>query len=133
MEEKKQKVILARLCGAESDALMDTMEGKVVPHETLRATNVFIITYVAIFVVSLFLLSFEEHSLESSFTAVAATLNNIGPGLAEVGPTGNYSHFTAFSKYVMMFDMLAGRLELYPMLMIFNYGMWKSAFRKNKK
>ncbi len=106
------------------------MEGKVVNHETLRATNVFIITYVAIFVVSLFLLSFEEHSLESSFTAVAATLNNIGPGLAEVGPTGNYSHFTAFSKYVMMFDMLAGRLELYPMLMIFNYGMWKSAFKK---
>lgn len=106
------------------------MEGKVVTHETLRATNVFIITYVAIFVVSLFLLSFEEHSLESSFTAVVATLNNIGPGLAEVGPTGNYSHFTAFSKYVMMFDMLAGRLELYPMLMIFNYGMWKSAFRR---
>lgn len=106
------------------------MEGKVVPHETLRATNVFIITYVAIFVVSLFLLSFEEHSLESSFTAVAATLNNIGPGLAEVGPTGNYSHFTAFSKYIMMFDMLAGRLELYPMLMIFNYSMWKSAFRR---
>lgn len=106
------------------------MEGKVVNHETLRATNVFIITYVAIFVVSLFLLSFEEHSLESSFTAVTAMLNNIGPGLAEVGPTGNYSHFTAFSKYVMMFDMLAGRLELYPMLMIFNFGMWKSAFKR---
>ena len=106
------------------------MEGKVVSHETLRATNVFIITYVAIFVVSLFLLSFEEHSLESSFTAVTAMLNNIGPGLAEVGPTGNYAHFTAFSKYVLMFDMLAGRLELYPMLMIFNYSMWKSAFKK---
>lgn len=106
------------------------MEGKVVSHETLRATNVFIITYVAIFVVSLFLLSFEEHSLESSFTAVVATLNNIGPGLSEVGPTGNYSHFSDFSKYVMMFDMLAGRLELYPMLMIFNYNMWKSSFKR---
>ncbi len=102
------------------------MEGKMVNHETLRATNVFFITYMAIFVVSVFLVSFEEHTLETSFTAVAATLNNIGPGLAEVGPVGNFSHFTDFSKYVMMFDMLAGRLELYPMLMIFHLGMWKS-------
>ncbi len=103
------------------------MEGKVVNHETVRATNVFIITYIAIFVVSVFLLSFEEHTLETSFTAVVATLSNIGPGLSEVGPVSNYAHFNDFSKYVLMFDMLAGRLELYPMLMIFNYGMWKSA------
>ncbi len=103
------------------------MEGKMVNHETLRATNVFFITYIAIFVVSVFLLSFEDKTLETSFTAVAATLNNIGPGLSEVGPVGNYSDFTPFSKYVMMFDMLAGRLELYPILMIFHMGMWKSA------
>ncbi len=103
------------------------MEGKMVNHETLRATNVFFITYMLIFVVSMFLVSFEEHTLETSFTAVAATLNNIGPGLSEVGPVGNYSGFTALSKYVLMFDMLAGRLELYPMLMIFHMGMWKSA------
>jgi len=114
------------------------MEGKMIPHETLRATNVFFITYMAIFVVSVFLLSFEEHSLETTFTAVVATFNNIGPGLAEVGPVGNYSFFTPFSKYVLMFDMLAGRLELYPMLMIFHMGMWKSAIvpsvkRKFKK
>ncbi|MBQ3118660.1 MAG: TrkH family potassium uptake protein [Clostridia bacterium] len=103
------------------------MEGKMVNHETLRATNVFFITYVAIFIVSVFLLSFESHTLETSFTAVVATLNNIGPGLSEVGPVGNYSGFTPLSKYVMMFDMLAGRLELYPILMIFHFGMWKSA------
>lgn len=103
------------------------MEGKLVNHETIRATNVFFITYMVIFVASVFLLSFEEHALETSFTAVAATFNNIGPGLAEVGPVGNFSHFTPFSKYVLMFDMLAGRLELYPMLMIFNLGMWKAA------
>lgn len=114
------------------------LEGKQVNHETLRATNVFFITYVAIFVVSVFLLSFEEHSLETTFTAVAATFNNIGPGLAEVGPVENFSFFTPFSKYVLMFDMLAGRLELYPMLMIFHFGMWKSALvppikRKLKK
>jgi len=103
------------------------MEGKLVNHETIRATNVFFITYMAILVISVFLLSFEEHSLETSFTAVAATLNNIGPGLAEVGPSGNFSHFTGFSKYVLMLDMLAGRLELYPILMIFHFGMWKDA------
>ena len=103
------------------------MEGKMVNHETIRATNVFFITYIAIFVISVFLVSFEEHQLETSFTAVAATLNNIGPGLSEVGPMGNYEFFTPFSKYVLMFDMLAGRLELYPMLMIFNMSMWKSA------
>lgn len=103
------------------------MEGKMVNHETLRATNVFFITYMLIFVVSMFLVSFEEHTLETSFTAVVATLNNIGPGLSEVGPVGNYSGFTALSKYVLMFDMLAGRLELYPILMIFHMGMWKSA------
>ena len=103
------------------------MEGKQVPHETLRATNVFIITYIAIFVVSVFLLSFEEHSLETTFTAVVATFNNIGPGLSDVGPAGNFAFFAPFSKYVLMFDMLAGRLELYPMLMIFHMGMWKSA------
>ncbi len=109
------------------------MEGKQVPHETLRSTNVFFITYIAIFVVSVFLLSFEEHALETSFTAVVATFNNIGPGLAEVGPVGNFSFFTPFSKYVLIFDMLAGRLELYPMLMIFHFGMWKSAIAPSVK
>ena len=103
------------------------MEGKVVNHETIRATNVYFITYVAIFVSSVLLLAFDEHDLVTNFTAVVATLNNIGPGLSEVGPMGNYSSFTPFSKYVLMFDMLAGRLELYPMLMIFHFGMWKSA------
>ncbi len=103
------------------------IEGKVVEHETIRAINVFFITYMVIFVVSVFLLAFDEHDLVTNFTAVAATLNNIGPGLAEIGPMGNFSSFTPFSKYVLIFNMLAGRLELYPMLMIFHFGMWKSA------
>ncbi len=103
------------------------MEGKVVNHETIRATNVFFITYMVIFVISVFLLAFDEHDLVTNFTAVVATLNNIGPGLSEVGPMGNYSSFSTFSKYVLIFNMLAGRLELYPMLMIFHFGMWKSA------
>ena len=103
------------------------MEGKVVKHETIRSTNVFFITYMVIFVTSVFILAFDEHDLVTNFTAVLATLNNIGPGLSQVGPMGNFSSFTPLSKYVLMFDMLAGRLELYPMLMIFHFGMWKSA------
>ena len=102
------------------------MEGKPVAHETIRSTNVFLITYMVIFATSCFLLAFDEHDLVTNFTAVVATLNNIGPGLEQVGPIGNYASFTPFSKYVLMFNMLAGRLELYPMLMILNYDMWKS-------
>ncbi len=100
------------------------MEGKMVNHETLRATNVYFITFMLIFVFSIFLVSFEENTLETSFTAVVATLNNIGPGLSEVGPIGNYSDFTALSKYVLMFDMLAGRLELFPLLLLFCPSVW---------
>jgi len=103
------------------------MEGKAVNHETIRATNVFFITYMVILVTSVFILAFDEHDLVTNFTAVVATLNNIGPGLGQVGPMGNYADFTGLSKYVLMFDMLAGRLELYPMLMIFHLGMWKTA------
>lgn len=103
------------------------MDGKPVNHEVIRATNVYFITYMVIFVSSVFLLAFDEHDLVTNFTAVLATLNNIGPGLGEVGPVGNFSIFTPFSKYVLIFDMLVGRLELYPMLMIFHLGMWKSA------
>lgn len=109
------------------------MEGKPIAHETIRATNVFFITYIVIFATSAFLLAFDEHDLVTNFTAVLATLNNIGPGLEQVGPTGNFASFTPFSKYVLMFNMLAGRLELYPMLMILNYGMWKSAFAPKMK
>jgi len=109
-------------------------EGKMLPHETQRSINVFFVVYILIFVTSVLLLSFENHSLVTTFTAVAASLNNIGPGLAEVGPYGNYAFFSPFSKYVLIFNMLAGRLELYPMLMIFHFGIWKagvkSAFKK---
>ena len=109
------------------------MEGKVVNHETIRATNVFFITYIVIFVTSVFILAFDEHDLVTNFTAVVATINNIGPGLGEVGPMGNFSSFTPLSKYVLIFNMLAGRLELYPMLMIFHFGMWKEAITPTVK
>ena len=65
-------------------------------------------------------MSFDNKGLITSFTAVAATINNIGPGLELAGPTQNYASFSTAAKFTMIFDMLAGRLELFPMLMLFN-------------
>ncbi len=101
------------------------MEGKVVEHEVVRATNVYLVTYVLIFVFSVLAVSIEGRDLVTNFTAVAATLNNIGPGLEGVGPTQNYGGFSVFTKYILMFDMLAGRLELFPLLMLFHPTLWK--------
>lgn len=104
---------------------VNMMDGKRIQHEVVRSINVFLITYLLIFSVSVLLLSLFNEDLLSNFTAVAATLNNIGPGLAQVGPTCNFGFFNAFSKLVLSFDMLAGRLELFPMLLLFNPATWR--------
>ena len=101
------------------------MDGHPVEHEVLRSINVFVITYIVIFVVSVLIISFDEFSFETNFTAVAATLNNIGPGMGDVGPMGNFGNYSMISKMVMTFDMLAGRLELFPVLLLFCPSTWK--------
>lgn len=108
-----------------------TLDGKPVEHNTLRATNVYFITFIVVFVFSLLLVSIEDYDLTTNFTAVAATINNIGPGLELVGPTQNFSGFSNLSKFVLMFDMLAGRLELFPILLLFNPHLWSEVFQKN--
>ena len=102
-----------------------TVDGHPVDPEIVRATNVYIVWYFLVFGVSLLLISFDRFDLVTNFTAVTATINNIGPGLGVVGPTGNFSEFSVFSKLVLMFDMLAGRLELFPMLVLFSPATWK--------
>lgn len=109
------------------------MEGKPVEHEVVRAINVYFITFMIIFSLSVFLISFEGNDLLTNFTAVTATINNIGPGLELVGPTKNFGFFSVFSKYVLMFDMLAGRLELFPLLILFHPAVWKDMFAGKKK
>lgn len=109
------------------------IEGKPVEHEVVRAINVYLVTFVILFSVSVFLLAFEGRDLLTNFTAVAATINNIGPGLGMVGPTQNFGFFSPFSKYVLMFDMLAGRLELFPLLILFHPAVWKEMFTRKKK
>lgn len=104
------------------------MDDKAIEHEVVRATNVFFISFVIIFSLSVLLVSVDGNDLVTNFTAVAATINNIGPGLSMVGPTQNFSHFSVFSKFILMFDMLAGRLELFPMLMLFHPKLWKEMF-----
>ena len=101
------------------------MDGKPVPHEVLRSINVFMVAYFLIFAASTFLISFDEFDLVTNFTAVAATLNNIGPGLAAVGPARSFALFSPGAKLVLIFDMLAGRLELLPMLILFGKETWK--------
>ena len=109
------------------------MDGKPIEHEVVRSTNVYFMTYLMLFALLLFLITFEGLDLVSSFTAVAATFNNIGPGLAAVGPTCNFAGFSIFGKWVLIFSMLAGRLELFPMLMIFHPTLWKDGFFSRKK
>ncbi len=110
-----------------------TIEKKVVEHEVIRSVNVYFVTFSMLFLTSMLIISFEGYDLVTNFTAVAATINNIGPGLAKVGPTCNFSFFSNLSKYVLMFDMLAGRLELFPMLLIFHPVLIKEFFTKEKK
>ncbi len=100
------------------------LEKKILDREVIHTTSAFLIVYVFIFAVSTLLVSIEGHDLETCFTAVAATFNNIGPGLSGVGPTRNFGFFSDFTKYVLIFDMLAGRLELFPMLILFSPRTW---------
>ena len=71
-----------------------------------------------IFFISLLLISIENYDFTTGFTAVTATINNIGPGLSLVGPACNYGFFSTYSKIILIFDMLTGRLELFPVLLL---------------
>lgn len=102
-----------------------TFEGKPLSKDVLHGTLVYLAVYGTLYLVSLLILSFDKQSFTTTFTAVLATINNIGPGLDGVGPTMNYDSFSALSKIVLIFDMLAGRLELYPMLFLFLPRTWK--------
>lgn len=102
-------------------------EGKKVEHSVLRNINVFMVTYLIIFALSLLIVSLDNFDFTSNFTGVACTLNNIGPGLNIVGPAGSFASYSILSKLVFIFDMLAGRLEVFPMLLFFCPVSWKKS------
>lgn len=94
------------------------MDGKAVNHDIMRTTSMYLVLYIGVFAISFLLVSIDNMDFTTSFTAVAANLNNTGPGLGAVGPVGNYADFSILSKIVFIFDMLAGRLEIYPLLLL---------------
>ena len=89
--------------------------------------NMYLVIYVAIIIVSVLAISLDGFSFETNFTAVMATFNNIGPGMDIIGPTSNFSMYSNLSKLVLTMDMLAGRLEIYPVLVLFTKSTWKKA------
>ncbi len=101
------------------------VDGHAVENETLRTVHAYIACYILIFVASMLLLSFNGLDETTNFTAVVATINNIGPGLNLVGPTSNYDVFSDLSKWTLIFDMLAGRLELFPIVLLMSPATWK--------
>ena len=101
------------------------LEGKPLTEKNIRGAHVFISVYLVVFVASFLLLSLEQFDLVTTFTALAACINNIGPGLEMVGPMGSFAAFSPASKLLLSFDMLVGRLEIFPMLLLFAPSIWK--------
>jgi len=102
-----------------------SIDSRPVENKTVLAVGMYLVCYLAVFVSSIILLAPENSGLVTSFTSVASCLNIIGPGLDLVGPTSNFGFFSPFSKIVLIFDMLAGRLELFPILILFAPATWK--------
>ncbi|MBQ3068987.1 MAG: TrkH family potassium uptake protein [Clostridia bacterium] len=100
-------------------------DGKAVSADTFRALHVFLFCYVAIFIVSTVVLAFDGFDLTTNATATLATLNNIGPGLGQVGPLGSFAVYSDVSKLMMCFNMLAGRLEIFPIVLLMIPATWK--------
>lgn len=101
------------------------MDGKVVDHETIRSANIYLIIYILLVGASILLVSLDGFDLTTTVTSVIATFNNIGPGLGVVGPMGNFSSLSVLSKCVLIFDMLVGRLEIFPIIILFFRDTWK--------
>lgn len=101
------------------------MDGKRVDAATARAVYVFFFIYVTVLLLGCFLLSFDGHDFTTSFTAALSCISNVGPGLSKVGPMGNYDIFSYFNKAVLSLIMLIGRLEIYPILILFSRELWR--------
>ena len=99
--------------------------GEVMNEAIIENTNAYLAAYVLIIITSYILISLDNFSIGTNLTAVLACFNNIGPGLEAVGPTCNYSQFSDFSKLILSIDMLAGRLEIFPILVLFSRSTWK--------
>ena len=109
------------------------MDGKTVDEEAIRGINVYFTAYILLVVLSVFLICINGMDIESAFSSVLGTFNNIGPGLGKFGPTCNFGWVSTFSKYVYIFDMLAGRLELFPVLILLYPPSWRGLLKRSMK
>ena len=101
---------------------------KIVDMNTMHGVSVYVVMYMLIIMASLLAVSLDGFDTETNFTAVLSCINNVGPGLGLVGPMGNYSEFSPVVKLVFCFDMLLGRLEIFPLLMLFSPNVWRRKF-----
>ena len=102
--------------------------GKKVSSDVLRTIYIYFIAYVGILIGSVVLVSLDNFDFETTFSAVLTTLGNVGPSMAQVGPMGNFAEFSPLSKLILCFDMLAGRLEIFPFLVLFTAPAWRRKF-----
>ena len=104
------------------------LDGKRVSSETMRGVNAYMAAYVLILAASVLLVSIDNFDFATSFSGVLTTMNNTGPGIAAVGPVENFSAFSPLSKIVFCFDMLVGRLEIFPYLLMLSPDLWRRRF-----
>ncbi len=101
-------------------------DGEIISEDTIKKVRVFFVVFMGLLAISTFLVAIEGYgTLVSNFTASLSCISNIGPGLEIVGPTGNFSGYSSFSKVVFSIDMLAGRLEFFPIMILFSPATWK--------
>lgn len=104
------------------------INGKKMGNDVIRSVFIYLMAYAGIAGISVLLIAVDNFDFATTFSAVMATLNNIGPGIGAVGPTGSFADFSPLSKLVFCFDMLAGRLEIFPFLMLFTASAWRRKF-----
>ena len=101
------------------------LDGRVVDEKVLHTVMVFLGTYMLIAFSAMLVVALDNFSFGTTFTAVVACIGNIGPGLEQVGPMGNFADFSALSKIVLSFCMIIGRLEVFPILVLFSKSAWQ--------
>ena len=124
---KSVKREMKRLLHPQSVNLVKINQKKV-SESTMQGVYMYFIAYVAVFIMSILVVSLNNYDFTTTFSGVLTTLNNVGPGLAGVGPIENFSHFSVLSKFVFCADMLIGRLEVFPFLMLLSPNLWRKKF-----
>ena len=94
----------------------------------MRGVYIYFICYIFIMIGSILLVSINNFDFATTFSSVLTTLNNVGPGISQVGPVENFHALSGLSKLVFCFDMLVGRLEIFPYLLLLSPGLWKRRF-----